>query len=204
MKRSTLLILFNYLTGAALAKPNPVHHDVDVAIIGGGATGCYAAVRLREDYGKSVVVIEKQNKLGGHVHAYQPESGRPINYGVQAYLSRENTKKFFKRFNVGLIDPDPISGFDLLFGAKDIDFNTGKEVDVDHGVINSSVALIEYAALAAKYQPWFENGYFKKGKIPQDLLLPFGEFLNKYNLGSSLAVLRTLIWLSDAVNTSVG
>ncbi|GKU08771.1 unnamed protein product, partial [Fusarium langsethiae] len=114
---------------------------------------------------------------------------------------RENTKKFFKRFNVGLIDPDPISGFDILFGAKDIDFNTGKEVDVDHGVINSSVALIEYAALAAKYQPWFENGYFKKGKIPQDLLLPFGEFLNKYNLGSSLAVLRTLIWLSDAVNT---
>lgn len=37
--------------------------DVDVAIIGGGATGAYAAVRLREDYGKKVVVIEKQNRL---------------------------------------------------------------------------------------------------------------------------------------------
>ncbi|KAG8673849.1 hypothetical protein FPOAC2_07322 [Fusarium poae] len=202
MKRSTLLLFFNYLAGAALAKPKPVHHDVDVAIIGGGATGAYAAVRLREDYGKSVLVIEKENKLGGHVHAYQPDGGdRPINYGVQAYLSRENTKAFFKRFNVGLVDPDPQSGFNLLFGTKDIDFNTGKDVDVDYGLINSTVALIEYAALATKYQPWFENGYFKKGKIPEDLLLPFGEFLNKHSLGSSLAVLRTLIWLSDAVNT---
>ncbi|KAL6915273.1 hypothetical protein ACHAP8_010561 [Fusarium lateritium] len=202
MKRSTLLILFNYLAGTASAKPKPVHHDVDIAIIGGGATGAYAAVRLREDYGKSVLVIEKENKLGGHVHAYQPDGGdRPINYGVQAYLSRENTKAFFKRFDVGLIDPDPESGFNLLFGTKDIDFSTGKNVDVDYGLINSTVALIEYAALATKYQPWFENGYFKKGKIPEDLLLPFGEFLNKHSLGSSLAVLRTLIWLSDAVNT---
>ncbi|RGP64225.1 amine oxidase [Fusarium sporotrichioides] len=202
MKQASLFLFFTYLTGAALAKPKPVHHEVDVAIIGGGATGAYAAVRLREDYGKSVLVIEKENKLGGHVHAYHPNGGgRPINYGVQAYLSRETTKAFFKRFNVGLIDPDLQSGFDLLFGTKDIDFNTGRNVDVDYGLINSTVALIEYAALATKYQPWFENGYFKKGKIPEDLLLPFGEFLTKHNIVSSLEILRTLIWLSDAVNT---
>ena len=35
----------------------------DVAIIGGGASGSHAAVRLREDFGKSVVVIEKQGHL---------------------------------------------------------------------------------------------------------------------------------------------
>lgn len=35
----------------------------DVAIIGGGAAGAHAAVRLREDFGKSVVVVEKQNRL---------------------------------------------------------------------------------------------------------------------------------------------
>ena len=33
--------------------------NVDVCIIGGGATGTYAAIRLKEDYGKSVVVVEK-------------------------------------------------------------------------------------------------------------------------------------------------
>jgi heterodisulfide reductase subunit A-like polyferredoxin len=35
----------------------------DVAIIGGGASGAYSAVRLREDMGKSVVVIEKAARM---------------------------------------------------------------------------------------------------------------------------------------------
>lgn len=37
--------------------------EKDVVIIGGGAAGSHAAVRLREDYGKSVVVIEKEANL---------------------------------------------------------------------------------------------------------------------------------------------
>jgi heterodisulfide reductase subunit A-like polyferredoxin len=37
----------------------------DVAIIGGGATGAHAAVRLREDFKKSVVVVEKQTEMVG-------------------------------------------------------------------------------------------------------------------------------------------
>lgn len=37
----------------------------DVCIIGGGATGTYAAVRLG-DFNKSVVVIETKGRLGGH------------------------------------------------------------------------------------------------------------------------------------------
>lgn len=35
----------------------------DVVIIGGGASGAHAAVRLREDFGKSVVIVEKQENL---------------------------------------------------------------------------------------------------------------------------------------------
>lgn len=38
----------------------------DVAIIGGGASGAYAAVRLKEDFGRSVVVIEKAARLVRH------------------------------------------------------------------------------------------------------------------------------------------
>jgi len=37
----------------------------DVVVIGGGATGTYAAIRLR-DLGKSVVVVETNDRLGGH------------------------------------------------------------------------------------------------------------------------------------------
>lgn len=35
----------------------------DVVIIGGGASGSHAAVRLREDFGKSIVIVEKQDNL---------------------------------------------------------------------------------------------------------------------------------------------
>lgn len=36
----------------------------DVAVIGGGASGTYAAIRLQEE-GKTVALLEKQNRLGG-------------------------------------------------------------------------------------------------------------------------------------------
>ncbi|KAF5978849.1 hypothetical protein FBULB1_5996 [Fusarium bulbicola] len=203
MKLNNFLPFFACLAShGVLATPKQETIEVDVAIVGGGATGAYAAVRLREDYGKKVVVIEKQNRLGGHVHAYKASANATtINYGVQAYLDRKTTKAFFKRFNVGLVSPNLVSAAEGLLTTEDVDFSTGKKVDPDYGTINSTVALAIYAALAIKYQPWFENGYFKKGEVPEDLLLPFGEFLEKYQLGSALSFLRTLIWLSDATHT---
>lgn len=35
----------------------------DVAIIGGGASGAYAAIRLKEDFKKSIVLVEKADHL---------------------------------------------------------------------------------------------------------------------------------------------
>ena len=35
----------------------------DVVIVGGGASGAYAAVRLKEDYGKDILLIEKKDHL---------------------------------------------------------------------------------------------------------------------------------------------
>lgn len=37
--------------------------EKDVVIVGGGASGAYAAFRLREDFGKSIALIEKQKIL---------------------------------------------------------------------------------------------------------------------------------------------
>lgn len=57
----------------------------DVAVIGGGATGTYAAINL-QNLGKNVVLIEKEAKLGGHTSTYQdPITGIYVNYGVQAF-----------------------------------------------------------------------------------------------------------------------
>lgn len=42
--------------------------DVDVAVVGGGGSGGYAAVQLRENHGKKIVVIEKQKQLVRRIH----------------------------------------------------------------------------------------------------------------------------------------
>ena len=46
---------------AGLEDPTTIHRDV--AIIGGGASGAYSAVRLREDFGLKVILIEKDSIL---------------------------------------------------------------------------------------------------------------------------------------------
>jgi ribulose 1,5-bisphosphate synthetase/thiazole synthase len=67
LSRATALVL-------ALAAPlvsaqsatNIIYKDV--AVIGGGASGSYAAYVLREDFNKSVAIIEKENILVGEIN----------------------------------------------------------------------------------------------------------------------------------------
>jgi glycerol-3-phosphate dehydrogenase len=48
---------------SAIAAPPSKPVKKDVIVIGGGASGAHAAVRLRDDYGLSVALIEKQDIL---------------------------------------------------------------------------------------------------------------------------------------------
>lgn len=62
----TALILVNSPIAATYAIPDYAASRViyrDVAILGGGASGAHAAVRLRQDFNKTVVVVEKNSKL---------------------------------------------------------------------------------------------------------------------------------------------
>lgn len=59
LKASILFIA----TAWATTQKRPSVIFKDVAIIGGGASGAYAAVRLRDDYGKSIALVEKQDRL---------------------------------------------------------------------------------------------------------------------------------------------
>ncbi|KAL5365176.1 hypothetical protein BJX96DRAFT_179602 [Aspergillus floccosus] len=50
----------------------------DVGVIGGGAAGTFAAIQLQQ-HTKSVVVVEKESRLGGQTMTYiDPESGTPV------------------------------------------------------------------------------------------------------------------------------
>ncbi|KAE9371745.1 hypothetical protein N431DRAFT_317650, partial [Stipitochalara longipes BDJ] len=165
----------------------------DVAILGGGASGTYAAVRLREDYGKSVLLIEMEAVLGGHTNTYtDPETGEAFNYGVQSYIDYKGAKAFFERFGIPL-QPNVL----FLSNTLDVDPNTGNVVpSTPAPPFNLSVAALQkYYELIVPWNDIMLPGYwdFPPGdQIPADLLLPFSDFVAKYNL-EDMAPIITIV-----------
>ncbi|KAF4333868.1 amine oxidase [Fusarium beomiforme] len=155
--------------------------DVDVAVIGGGGSGGYAAVQLREKYGKKIVVVEKQDKLGGHTESwYDPVTGNAYNYGVAAFSNETVAVDFFKQLNV----PTRAVEFDQARNLY-IDFKDGKPVnytppttqEVTEATGRYREQWLKYADLLLPTSEHFPRG----SDIPSDLLLPWREFAHKYN-----------------------
>ena len=151
----------------------------DVAVVGGGAAGVYAAVRL-QGYNKSVVIIEKNDYLGGHAETYvDPQSGVPINLGVIAFPQTQIVKNYFAHFNV------PLEPFSLSYpSGMYIDFSTGKTVNYTApAAADLAAALQGYTVQLEKY-PTVQGSFNLTYPVPPDLLLPFGKFLNKYKISA--------------------
>jgi hypothetical protein len=153
----------------------------DVCVIGGGSTGTYSAIRLR-DMGKSVVVVENNDRLGGHTHTYtDPATGGKVDIGVIVWHDLKLVHDYFDRFDVPLAKasfdtPGMVSEF--------VDYRTGKIVD-GYTPSDPSAALPAYAAQLAKY-PYLEQGFNLPDPVPADLLLPFGDFVRKYSLDAAV------------------
>jgi hypothetical protein len=146
----------------------------DVCIIGGGSTGTYSAIRLR-DMGKSVVVVEREAILGGHTNTYSvPGTDIKIDYGVVVFHDLNIVHNYFSRFNIPLIKavfPQSTTEY--------INFQTG--LLVANYTPPTPTSLATYAAQLAKY-PYVEGGFDLQYPVPPDLLLPFGDFVKKYAL----------------------
>ena len=61
ISKNLLIWIFSLIEFTVAATPLTIYKDV--VILGGGASGAHAAVRLREDYNKSIIIIEKQDNL---------------------------------------------------------------------------------------------------------------------------------------------
>lgn len=167
--------------------------DTDVAVIGGGAAGTYAAVRLREDLKTSVVVVETRDHLGGHTSTYtEPTTNTPIDYGVQSYIVTQAAIDFFARFN---ISTPPFSAKRLT--PLNVDAETGEELKnyVAPSLNATTAALQKWLSIIEKYQAWVEPGYWNfplPQNIPSELLLPIEDFVKLNNLEAALPRIITI------------
>ena len=144
----------------------------DVAVIGGGSSGTYGAIKLL-DLGKSVALVEREAVLGGHENTYiVPATGVAIDYGVQSYWNISVVRDFFARFNVPITNYT-FAGFSTVYA----DFKTGN-------VLPGFVPVGNYTPYATQLRRYPELAYSWQlpSSIPEDLLLPFGDFIKKYSL----------------------
>ncbi|KAK5660001.1 hypothetical protein OQA88_13467 [Cercophora sp. LCS_1] len=155
---------------------------VDVAVVGAGASGGYAAIRLKEDYDQNIVVIEKQSKLGGHVSTFHDEeTGTNFNFGVQSFNDIGPARDFFTRLGVeiGAAPRVPLT-------QRFVDFSTGEEVGyVPSSAADRTAALQAFLAATEDFEQYILPGYWNFPEpvdIPEDLLLPFGQFVEKYSI----------------------
>ncbi|KAJ5140818.1 hypothetical protein N7448_004226 [Penicillium atrosanguineum] len=149
----------------------------DVAVIGGGSSGTYGAVNLHV-MGKSVILIEKEDELGGHVNTYtDPSTGETTNYGVQTFWNTTTTWNYFKLLGISgetYSIPSLTSAF--------YDFATGQPV-----AVRLSTNFTSYASQLYNY-PYLEYGWDLPSPVPDDLVLPFAEFVTKYDIPSAYTI----------------
>lgn len=158
----------------------------DVAVIGGGAAGTYAAIRLR-DLGLDVVVVERTGRLGGHTQTYtDPATGGTVDIGVVVWHDQPLVRQWFERFDVPLRKASfDVPGTETIF----VDYRTGREVP-GYTPPDPTAALARYGEQLARY-PYLEYGFELPDPVPPDLLLPFGDFVRRYGLDDAVPTVFT-------------
>ncbi|RYO88001.1 hypothetical protein DL766_004976 [Monosporascus sp. MC13-8B] len=196
---------FAFLIASSIGTPLEVRQDIierDVAIIGGGSSGTYAAIRLK-DLGKTVVVVEKAGELGGHTETYTAPGGVRVDYGATNFQNDSVLLDFFHRFDI------PLTAFEWTQrGEVYADFTNGRVLPPES---LPTPDFTEWFEQLAKY-PFLDLGYYLPDPVPEDLLLPFGAFVEKYNLqniaytisafggGNGDILKQTTIYVLKAVN----
>ncbi|KAK3388354.1 hypothetical protein B0T20DRAFT_365082 [Sordaria brevicollis] len=192
---------FSGVTHATTVKaPKVINRDV--IVIGGGAAGSHAAFRLQQDYNKTVVLIEKEAILGGHVDTYLDTTtttagGPPIprEYGVAVYFPYLDSLDFItRRFpNLTL---SPGLGPRGATITRYIDFSTGLPLPSnytsggpDPSLITTAIIRFHDLMVSKGWDKMVEPGFWNLPPgplIPDDLLLPIGEFAKKWNVTEAL------------------
>jgi hypothetical protein len=163
----------------ATAKNEVVERDV--CIVGGGAAGTYAALRLR-DQGRSVIIVERSDRLGGHCETFrEPSSGVPIDIGVFLFPDNALVRGLFGRFGVPLATAS-LGGSSNQF----VDFRTGQAAQAfEPSPLEVGTALGTYLQILQTRFPFLEQAGFQlpaPGPLLDELTMPFGAWASLYGL----------------------
>jgi hypothetical protein len=149
----------------------------DVCVIGGGSSGTYTAVRLA-DFGKSVVVVEHKDRLGGHCETYTDQAtGLSTDIGVVVFHDLPIVRDYFGRFGVPVVTASVGSPVQPVYA----DFRTGARVPGYTPPVPT--ALEAYFGILQRY-PYLAAGYDLPHPVPAELLQPWGEFVVANGLDS--------------------
>ncbi|KAF1975309.1 FAD/NAD(P)-binding domain-containing protein [Bimuria novae-zelandiae CBS 107.79] len=178
--------------------------EKDVAIIGGGAAGTYAAIGLK-DRSKSVIIIEKDSILGGHTDTYIDKSnGRHVNVGVQV-LHNEQLVKDYVTGRLGV----PLALRTVAASESvNANFDNGQRIP-NVPAAGSQVlqdAAQRYLAIYRSRFPYLEDGAGAAKvpfPVPEELLLPFTTWAQNNNLTAIVPLCYSFLQnVGDLFNTT--
>lgn len=181
-------LAFNVLSAALAISTATAAQDTidrDVVILGGGATGTYAAVQLRAQ-GKSVALVEQKSRLGGHAETLYLPNGKHVNYGVEGYFNNELSKEFFSQLNV---EYEALLPGSLI--SQNVNFDTGERVLPSSEILTTVVAATLYRNAIEQFDYLSTGAYYLPDEIPEVLLRPFREFVEEHALQGALNVIFT-------------
>jgi hypothetical protein len=120
-----------------------------------------------------------------------PKTNIPYDFGVQAFVDlplgvgNQTASSFFERFGVATA-PAGFSTDQTLY----YDFTTGKPVNFTAPTqAEAGAALEKLISVIDPWTPYFEPGFWNfplPADIPEDLLIPWGEFVTKYGLEAAV------------------
>ncbi|RCI16038.1 hypothetical protein L249_2318 [Ophiocordyceps polyrhachis-furcata BCC 54312] len=180
---ATALLSLALLAFRAVSEEDePTIISRDVCILGGGSSGTYAAVRLK-DQGKSVVVVEPRSQLGGHAETWYFQDGSHINYGVEGVFNDHLSRSYLQRLGV---QHKP-----LLPAASHTDyvnFKTGfKSNYTGPTFLRLLPAVFAYWLRLSRFDFLAEGLYIDlPDPVPEELLQPFGDFIDKHKIPESV------------------
>ncbi|KAE8382755.1 beta-cyclopiazonate dehydrogenase [Aspergillus bertholletiae] len=183
--RIVSFLSFATLSCFCLAKEIAARDTIsrDVIILGGGSSGTYAAIRLR-DQGKTVAVVERNDYLGGHGETYYTEDNTPLNFGVEGFFNTSVTRNYLDRLQVPYGRRNPAPAYENF-----VNLNTGHRTEYPAGQLQDREAFAKWVDAISQFGFLDDGVYRIPEPVPEDLIMPFADFVKKYHLEESVYAL---------------